>query len=146
MDAITNDQRRLLALCAIRIDQESVDWSLIAREAQFQRASMPSGPIDPGEERRCRALAPVLKAGIRTPDELLAESMPRSRRPRPSGSAGHSARPEYPANLRLVPNLPPFLFVRASCAMRTSGLWPLWHPGCVRGRAAASATDVADAR
>jgi hypothetical protein len=32
---ITNNQRRLLALCAIRIGQESVDWSLIAREAQF---------------------------------------------------------------------------------------------------------------
>jgi len=33
--SITTDQRRLLALCAIRVDHESVDWSLIAREAQF---------------------------------------------------------------------------------------------------------------
>ena len=28
---ITERQRRLLALCAIRIDAKSVDWSLIAR-------------------------------------------------------------------------------------------------------------------
>jgi len=32
---ITESQRRLLALCAIRIDGESVDWNLIARQAQF---------------------------------------------------------------------------------------------------------------
>ena len=32
---ITESQRRLLALCAIRVDGESVDWNLIARQAQF---------------------------------------------------------------------------------------------------------------
>lgn len=36
MTTTTDRQHRLLALCAIRIDNESVDWSLIAHEAQFQ--------------------------------------------------------------------------------------------------------------
>src|SRR5215472_5879975 len=32
---VTEEQRRLLELCAIRVDRESMDWSLIARQAQF---------------------------------------------------------------------------------------------------------------
>ena len=31
---VTGQQRRLLELCAIRVDGVSVDWSLIARQAQ----------------------------------------------------------------------------------------------------------------
>jgi hypothetical protein len=32
---VTERRKRLLALCAIRVNKESVDWSLIARQAQF---------------------------------------------------------------------------------------------------------------
>ena len=31
---VADQQRRLLELCAIRVDDVSVDWSLIARQAQ----------------------------------------------------------------------------------------------------------------
>ena len=31
---VTDQQRRLLELCAIRVDGVSVDWSLVARQAQ----------------------------------------------------------------------------------------------------------------
>lgn len=33
-NAFTVDQRRLLALCAIQVGNVSVDWNLIARQAQ----------------------------------------------------------------------------------------------------------------
>ena len=32
---VTERQRQLLTLCAIRVDGAGVDWSLIARQAQF---------------------------------------------------------------------------------------------------------------
>jgi DNA processing protein len=112
--AITNDQRRLLALCAIRIDQESVDWSLIAREAQFPEGldALWTGSIQEKSAAAERS-RPVLKAGIRTPDELLARVDAEVAAAETVGAALVTVLdPEYPANLRLVPNLPPFLFVR----------------------------------
>jgi len=70
---ITNNQRRLLALCAIRIGQESVDWSLIAREAQFPEGldALWNGSIRGKSAAAERSLS-ILKAGIRKPDELFA--------------------------------------------------------------------------
>jgi len=69
---ITGDQRRLLALCAIRVDQEILDWSLIAREAQFPEGleGLWSGAIQEKSIAADRAL-PMLRSGIRTPEELF---------------------------------------------------------------------------
>jgi len=111
---ITNDQRRLLALCAIRIGQESVDWSLIAREAQFPEGldALWNGSIREKSAAAQRSL-PILKAGIRKPDELFARVDTEVAAAETVGAALVTVLdPEYPANLRLVPNLPPFLFVR----------------------------------
>jgi DNA processing protein len=111
---ITNDQRRLLALCAIRVDQESVDWSLIAREAQFPEGldALWNGSVQEKSAAAERS-RPVLKAGIRKPDHLFARV---DAEVAAAGSVGARLVTvldrEYPANLRLVPNLPPFLFVR----------------------------------
>ena len=71
--AITNDQRRLLALSAIRVDHESVDWSLIAREAQFPEGldALWGGSLQEKSAAAERS-RPVLKAGIRRPDDLFA--------------------------------------------------------------------------
>jgi DNA processing protein len=111
---ITTDQRRLLALCAIRVDQESVDWSLIAREAQFPEGldALWSGSIQEKSDVAERS-RPVLKAGIRNSEGLFARVDAEV-----AAAVTVGARlltvldPEYPANLRLVSDLPPFLFVR----------------------------------
>jgi DNA processing protein len=111
---VTEQQRRLLELCAIRVDGESVDWSLIARLAQE-----PNGLDDlyqaaiTEKSRAAERSRPVLHEGLRhlpvLADRVAAEIDAAS-------SAG--ARlvtvldPHYPANLRLIPNLPPFLFYR----------------------------------
>lgn len=111
---VTNQQRRLLELCAIRVEGVSVDWSLIARQAQD-----PSGLDDlfAGVITETSAAAtrsrPVLTAGLhRLP--ALAERV----RAELEAAWGAGARlvtvldRDYPANLRLIPNLPPFLFYR----------------------------------
>lgn len=111
---VTDQQRRLLELCAIRIGRESVDWSLIARQAQ-----------DPtGLEILCQAIIteksaaaeksrPILAKGLRDPSALTERVIAEL-----EAAAGVGARlvtvldQDYPANLRLIPNLPPFLFYR----------------------------------
>jgi DNA processing protein len=111
---VTDQQRRLLELCAIRVGQESVDWSLIARLAQH-----PGGLDDLHQavitEKSAAAARsrPVLREGLRhrpaLADRVSAEV---------EAASGAGARlvtvldPDYPANLRLIPSLPPFLFCR----------------------------------
>ncbi|MGH9103610.1 MAG: DNA-processing protein DprA [Acidimicrobiales bacterium] len=109
-------QRRLLALCAIEVERQAVDWSLVAREAQLPGGldSLWGGAV---QERGAAAERSrrVLRQGLRQPEQLFAR-VDREL----DASAGVGARlvtvldPEYPANLRMVHNLPPFLFVRGS--------------------------------
>jgi DNA processing protein len=111
---VTDQQRRLLELCAIRADAVSVDWSLIARQAQDPSGldDLFRGVITEKSAAATRS-RPVLTGGLhRLP--ALAERV--SAELEAASSAG--ARlvtvldPDYPANLRLIPNLPPFLFYR----------------------------------
>jgi DNA processing protein len=111
---VTDQQLRLLELCAIRVGQESVDWSLIARLAQH-----PGGLDD-----LCQAVITEKSAAASRSRPVLAEGL----RHLPAladragaeieAASGAGARlvtvldPDYPANLRLIPNLPPFLFCR----------------------------------
>jgi DNA processing protein len=111
---ITDGQRRLLALCAIRIDQESIDWNLIAREAQFSGGldALWEGKI---QERSATAEASqkVLRRGIRNPDELFERVDTEAAAATEAGAKLVTVLDDaYPANLRLIPNLPPFLFLR----------------------------------
>jgi DNA processing protein len=111
---ITEQQHRLLELCAIRIDSQSVDWSLIARQAQD-----PSGLDDLYEaiitEKSAAAdkSRPVLREGLR---DLSAPAARVTAELEAAAAAGaHLVTVldrDYPANLRLIPNLPPFLFYR----------------------------------
>ncbi len=111
---VSERQRRLLALCAIRLDRESVDWSLIARHAQFEEGldELWAGTI---RERSVVAQrsAPILRRGIQNSQELTARVDEEL-----AAAAGVGAQlvtvldADYPANLRLIPNLPPFLFYR----------------------------------
>jgi len=111
---ITDGQRRLLALCAIRLDKESVDWNLIAREAQFANGldDLWNGKV---QERSVTADASqsVLRQGIRNPDELFERVDTEVEAATKVGARIVTVLDSlYPANLRLIPNLPPFLFIR----------------------------------
>jgi DNA processing protein len=111
---VSDMQYRLLQLCAIRIERESVDWTVIARQA------LDLGGLDDlwqGVIREKSAAAkrsvPILRRGIRdlaplaqkVDAELEAAAAVGARLVTVSDDS-------YPANLRLIPNLPPFLFVR----------------------------------
>jgi DNA processing protein len=110
----TDEQRRLLVLCAIRAGRQSPDWSLIAREAQVDRGLelLYRGEIRERSETAEAAL-PVLLAGL---DDLAAAEERVEVELEAAGSVGARLTTvlddDYPANLRLVPDLPPFLFYR----------------------------------
>lgn len=111
---VSEQQRRLLELCAIRVDQLSVDWSLIARQAQD-----PVGLDDLYQgiitEKSATALKsrPILRKGLRDLDALRCRVDAELEAAADVGAHLTTVLDrDYPANLRLVPNLPPFLFVR----------------------------------
>ncbi len=111
---VTDQQRRLLELCAIRIDGVSVDWSLIARQAQDPSGldDLFRGVITEKSAAAARS-RPVLTAGLhRLP--ALAERVSAELEAASSAAATLVTvlDRDYPANLRLIPNLPPFLFYR----------------------------------
>lgn len=111
---VTVEQRRLLTLCAIRVDGQSVDWSLLAREATRH------GGLDRlyrGEFVERSSIStdslPVLREGL----EQLVPAQERAAAEAEMAEAAGARLvtvldPDYPANLRLVPDLPPFLFLR----------------------------------
>jgi DNA processing protein len=111
---ITDRQRMLLELCAIRIGQQSVDWSLIARQAQYPGGldELHQGIVNE-KSAAARKSVPVLREG-------LSDMAPRAGRVAAELEAATTVGAklvtvldaDYPANLRLIPNLPPFLFYR----------------------------------
>lgn len=118
---IAADQHDLLTLCALRTGDTTLDWSLLARSAQSPEglAALMDGQLH--EDSRAATknrplLQQALAAGLddaraRVDDELAA-----------AGNA--DARlvtvldKDYPANLRLIGNLPPFLFYRGELDQR----------------------------
>ncbi|HYZ13765.1 MAG TPA: DNA-processing protein DprA [Actinomycetota bacterium] len=105
--SVREEQRDLLALCAI----PNVNWSLLAREAQ-----RPGGLA-----RLWRAEVTEKTDQARTASELLAVALANPRnltrrvddevRQLPGGVRLCTVLDdEYPSNLRLIANLPPFLF------------------------------------
>jgi DNA processing protein len=115
---ISDQHRHLLALCAIRIAGHSADWSLIAREAQRDPSL---GRLLTGQLWESSAAArrsrPILDAArgdearwLARVDEELALG---------DEAGAHLVTvldDSYPANLRLIPNRPPFLFIRGEIA------------------------------
>jgi DNA processing protein len=113
---VTERQRWLLELCAIRSDGESVDWSLIARQAQFADGleSLLAGQIAEvsAVARRSREL---LRRGLRDRRALEAKVQSELEAAARCGAQLVTVLDSgYPVNLRLVPNLPPFLFFRGT--------------------------------
>ena len=113
---ITEGQQRLLALCAIRVDGESVDWNLIARQAQFSDGldALWAGRIFETSAAAKRS-GPVLKAGIRDPRPLMERvDTEVEAASRVDAQLVTVLDDGYPPNLRLIPNLPPFIFYRGA--------------------------------
>lgn len=104
--------------CALRVEGQRIDWSLLAREAQRQGGL---DRLEAGEvledSREARAALPLLRAGL-TRHHLDAARDRVDRELALAADAG--ARlvtvldPDYPINLRLVFNPPPFLFLRGA--------------------------------
>lgn len=112
----TSPQFRLLVLCAIRVERESIDWSLLARLAQLDRGldRLYQGKVLESSEE-AKAAKQLLKAGLKdlaAAEDRVAQEL--------AAAAAVDARlttvfdADYPANLRLIPNLPPFLFYRGT--------------------------------
>ncbi|MFG3064844.1 DNA-processing protein DprA [Streptomyces sp. NPDC048231] len=112
---VTADQHDLLTLCALRIGDASLDWSLLARSAPSPEglAALMDGQLR--EDSRAATknrtlLQQALAAGLddaraRVDEELAAASKAGARLVTVLDG-------DYPANLRVIGNLPPFLFYR----------------------------------
>jgi DNA processing protein len=115
---VTERQRQLLGLCAIRVDGTSVDWSLVARQAQFEEGldALWSGRIFETSAAAKRSVQ-VLRRGVREPAPLAERVEAETEAAAQAGARLVTVLDEdYPANLRLIPNLPPFLFYRGDLA------------------------------
>ncbi len=110
-----SEARRLLALCALRVDKHSVDWSLIAREATRQGGLDRMWRGEFAEDSKvARESLSVLRQGLEADADHAYERVDRELEI--AARAGATLvtvldDDAYPANLRLVPNLPPFLFL-----------------------------------
>jgi DNA processing protein len=119
---ISESQARLLALCAIRVDGKSVDWSLLARCAQRGHLDALWRAEIPEDSPAARRAEPVLAEGLegdtselfhRVEEEVaIAEKV--------GARLITVLDPRYPRNLQPLRGLPPFLFYRGDPSV-TSG-------------------------
>jgi DNA processing protein len=111
---IAEAQHRLLQLCAIRIEKESVDWNVIARQAQDPAGldELWQGIVHEKSAAAKRSV-PILRKALRDPAPLAQRVDTEIEAAAAVGARLVTVMDEgYPANLRLIPNLPPFLFYR----------------------------------
>ena len=111
---ITDEQRALLELCAIRVGQDSVDWSLLARQTLDPAGldALREGMITEKSAAAAKS-RPVLRTGLKRGPELTGRVNAEMEAADRAGARLVTVLdPDYPANLRLIPNLPPFLFYR----------------------------------
>ncbi|MEW1914801.1 DNA-processing protein DprA [Kitasatospora sp. NPDC085895] len=117
---LSDAHRDLLALCALRVDDASVDWSLLARTCQTPEGiNEVLGGHFPEQSAAARKSLPIL---LTTLPELAAARERVDAELEAADACG--ARlvtvldPAYPANLRLIFNLPPFLFYKGELSER----------------------------
>lgn len=110
---VSVDQRRLLVLCAIRVADASPDWSVLAREAPREKGIDRLYAADLGDRSEpARETAKVLRAGLRDLDaaeERVDHELDLA--DKAGARLVTVLDDDYPANLRLVWDLPPFLFM-----------------------------------
>jgi DNA processing protein len=110
---VSVDQRRLLALCAIRVADASPDWSVLAREAPREKGIDRLYAADLGDRSEAaRETAKLLRAGLRNLDVAKERVEHELELANKAGARLVTVLDDdYPANLRLVWDLPPFLFM-----------------------------------
>lgn len=114
--AISDAARSLLTLCAIRVEGKSPDWSLLARSALAGRLdALLDGAIEGAASAKERKSQDLLRAGLtdlRDPRARVDQELEAA-----AAVGAHLVTvldDDYPANLRLVHDLPPFLFIRGT--------------------------------
>lgn len=111
---VTDRQRNLLLLCAMRVGDEGLDWQLLARVAQRDRGLdlLFRGEI-PETSRAATQTRPLLSTALAADMTAAHERVHRELEVAAGAGAALTTvlDDDYPANLRLIPNLPPFLFV-----------------------------------
>ena len=152
---ISSAQHDLLTLCTLRHEDKHLDWSLIARESLRPDGiqALLAGQVletSPAADQ-ARHLLPLMLKNRPQAQDRVAEELQLADR---VGAHLVTVVDEgYPTNLLLIPNLPPFLFVRgnlnfddarsvAVVLAKASRPWAedhqgrvdasLWHPGTRR--------------
>lgn len=112
---VSDAARALLELCAIRIDGKSPDWSLIARQAQAGGLeSLTAGIVSESGPAAARTRE-LLRTGLSHAGEQRARVSSELTAADDIGARLVTVLDDdYPASLRLVPDLPPFLFIRGT--------------------------------
>ncbi|MFE2267149.1 DNA-processing protein DprA [Streptomyces griseosporeus] len=108
----TPQQQELLTICALRTDSKSVDWSLIARTCQSPEAlEVVLGGDIPEDSTVARNNLSLLRKALPAIDDARARVATELQAAEKAGARLVTVLDsDYPAKLRLVPNLPPFLF------------------------------------
>ncbi|MFZ3497188.1 DNA-processing protein DprA [Streptomyces sp. 5.8] len=112
MNDVSKQQVNLLTLCSLHHDGATVDWHVIARTCQSEAGleALLAGEI-PEDSVAARKSLPILRGGLDAQDQSRERVMSELRAAEKAGARLVTVLDEnYPANLRLVPNLPPFLF------------------------------------
>ncbi|MGW7385476.1 DNA-processing protein DprA [Streptomyces sp. NPDC054794] len=109
---ITREQEDLLTICALRAQNKSVDWNLIARTCQSREAlDVVLGGDLPEDSAIARRNQPLLREALPYLDDARARVAAEREAAEKAGARLVTVLdPDYPANLRVIPNLPPFLF------------------------------------
>ncbi|MER6116223.1 DNA-processing protein DprA [Streptomyces sp. NPDC001743] len=118
---LTDQHRDLLALCAARVGEHLIDWNLIARNAQTpdDLAALLDGRLREDGTTTVQRNRPLLQEAIKDLDPFRDWVDKEVEAARKAGAQLVTVLdPDYPANLRLVPNLPPFLFYRGQLSDR----------------------------
>lgn len=115
---ISDDVRRLLVLCAIRVDGKSPDWSLLARSADSEGVDdLYAGHVAESSPTATKSRQ-LLRVALQDP-EILDGAAARVEHELEVAQQ-HNARlttvldDDFPLNLRAVPDRPPFLFVQGA--------------------------------
>jgi DNA processing protein len=113
---VSQDQRALLELCAIRVNDKSPDWSVLAREATRVGAiaDLTQGLLTE-KSAAAKRTAELIHKGLDHRDEWAARVDDELELAASVGARLITVLDDnYPVNLRLIYNLPPFLFVRGT--------------------------------
>ncbi|MFI1391007.1 MULTISPECIES: DNA-processing protein DprA [Streptomyces] len=112
---IDEARMRLLALCSLRIEGKSVDWSLLARCALKGHLDSLCEGFIPEESAAARKALPLLRQGLQggaLSDHFSRVESELEQAARVEAGLVTVLDAEYPENLRTVDDLPPFLFYR----------------------------------